>query len=379
MSSKIQKYDVVIIGDEFSALLLAQKLATNGRHVALVPNKESLEDFRKDHNERAVGTHEPFQYAPMNSEAEELFSWLEEEYFPQQKLHGDLCDTPPVTFEGGQFKTFLGFGERKLKSIDALQYYLSSQSVYLKEPIQGLVDQLLKEPSFDILDKMTVTSFEVEDKNLASVTLNGSTPLKADQFIFCSSPKELLTLFNDASFGGRQRQKLAKSKLWTRVNLVFHYTDTFEHQPGIHILMGTKDDFEPLVGEFQETPKGFVSTWTYLLDQEQSEDPEIMGGIIKYMKRQLKRAYPDSFNFIDSEKIKVHTDTHGQIEALFDSWTPKNVNNLFVASPQLSPFSGVLANLERAQSLLLELLGPQDKLVQRKATSTASLPELNLN
>ncbi len=359
MSSKINTYEVVVIGSELVSILTAQKLALSGRRVALVPTKESLEDFRKDHSATDIKLNEPSTYIPFSSRAEGLINWLEDQFFSPKSLYSDIQEQPPVTFEGGQFKPFLGFGERALKTMDALQYYLCPKRFSLTLTPQEWADKIIKEAQFDLLDRSTITSFEIAEKQIVSATINGSKLIKADEFIFCSSPKELLKLLDNKVFAGRERQRLAKANLWSRINLSIEYKESFTHQPGMHVLMGSKDDFEPMVGEFFTLNETLFSQWSYLLNEDQFEDAEVSGGVIKYMKRQLKRAYPESFDLIKSEKITVHGDTHGPIEGLFVHLNIKNINNLYIAGPQLSDAGGVLSSLDMSQKIIAELMGPQ--------------------
>ncbi|MEZ4870869.1 MAG: hypothetical protein R2827_01225 [Bdellovibrionales bacterium] len=68
---------------------------------------------------------------------------------------------------------------------------------------------------------------------------------------------------------GRIRQKIAKAQLFHRLSMTLSFSETFDHHPEMHVLMGTKDDFEPVVGQFYTTKNDagedqLHSTWTYL-------------------------------------------------------------------------------------------------------------------
>lgn len=354
--SKKNSYDYVVVGSNLCSVLLAQKASQRGFSVALVPNKESLEDFRSDRSQTASTSHEPFLFMGLNEQNEKLINWLEDEFFAASGLEYFIQDSQPITFESGEFKPFLGFGERKLSTIDELAEYIAPQRILIETREQHWIQSLLNNPSFEILEKTAVTEFIFDEGKLVGLTLNGKKQIKAENVIYTHDPKQLLELLTDDHLATREKQKLAKSKLWTRLNISFTFSSDADYRPGLHVLIGTKDDFEPVIGEFYLGEDGITSHWSYLVNAEVAETAEGLASVIKYIKRQIKRAYPELLTLEHTERINVFSNTHGNINN-WEATTLKGINNLYLGSPQFSELSGLGSGIQMAKKISEELFG----------------------
>lgn len=353
--SKKNSYDFLVIGSNLSSFLIADKLSERGKKVALVPAKESMEDFRLNSNSTPCTSHEPYKSVAFSQEKEMLINWLEDEFFRIQGLEYHIEDTHAVTFDGGSFKPFLGFGDRKLKTIEELSEYLAPRQIFLDTRIQYWIDERIKTSRFEFLEKTDVTDITVTEGMISEVTLNGKKTVFAEEIIYAGDPMELIELIHDDHLGTREKQRIAKTSMWTRLNIKFQFSEDADFQPHMHVLMGTKDEFEPVIGEFYLDDEGVVCHWTYLLDSEVAESAESVAGVIKYIKRQIKRAYPELLTSEHKEKITLHTNTHGNVKD-WNKLRLKGIKNLVLASPQFSNLKGPVAHLDMAQKTLNDLL-----------------------
>ncbi|MEZ4870868.1 MAG: hypothetical protein R2827_01220 [Bdellovibrionales bacterium] len=109
--------------------------------------------------------------------------WLSEKVLGQN-IRGENREALPRTYESGGFKTFVGFGERKLKTIDVIDYYLSQNNIELKLSPDEWVNLLLQKYDGEILHKSELTQVLIEDGRIKSIILNETTRLEADKYIF---------------------------------------------------------------------------------------------------------------------------------------------------------------------------------------------------
>ena len=350
-------YDVAIVGSDLSSLILAYLLSEeHDLKTILISAKQSLQDFRKDAVETPINVDETIDYYPATDHSRNSIDWLAETVLKQPLVSG-AKESIPKTFESGEFKSFVGFGERKLKTIDAIEYYLQQQNLPLQLSPEEWVKLLLEKYNGEILHKSQPTQILLEEGKVKAIVLNETKRLEADRFIFCGSARDLLELVPQDDLPGRTRQKIAKSKLYHRLNMQLTFSEVFDHHPEIHILMGTKDDFEPVVDQFHLTTNDqgeqqLSSSWTYLLNSDEYEDPELMTAVVKYIKRQIKRAYPESFEILSGESISVVRDCYGHVG--LDSTKIKGMDNFYVGSPQMGEGQSLQAQISSAQKVYEE-------------------------
>lgn len=314
-ASNSQLYDFIVIGGDLSGLLIAQALEFGGLKVGLI-----------DENETMGGSFRPFDVSGQNLESnlgiiksspdsENLLKWLEGQL--ARPVLGSRLENSPVFFEGGTLKTFMGFGDRKFDSLEILNQYNQNCLIELKsqphEWVKHLAEVFLEEKiSQSIVTKLNATN------NLMEVTINGARTLIAKKVIYTPVAKHLLELFPENQLSNRLRQRLAKSRLYTSVNLqCLHKTNSVTASPALHFLYGAKDEFEPTLGRFFKSryeSSGQTSVWMGLLNTDLAEDSEAIANLLREMKKQIKRAYPDFFENLSAEKIVVNECSHGVVD-----------------------------------------------------------------
>ena len=114
-----------------------------------------------------------------------------------------------------------------------------------------------------------------------------------------------------------------------------------------NLLNGTTDDdLGPCVGRFlppvpaaavgaSDMPptNTCISQWTSFIDSESAEDTENIGLVLKKMKRQIRRAFPEMSETIIKERVSVSLVISGLDLKLNANGTIPKVENLWIASP----------------------------------------------
>lgn len=359
-----QLYDFIIIGGDLSGLLIAQALEFGGLKVGLI-----------DENETMGGSFRPFDVNGQNfesnlgiikssPEADLLLKWLEDQL--KKPVIGSKLEISPLTFEGGTLKTFMGFGDRKFDSLEILNQYNQNCLIELKsqpdEWIKHLAETFIEEriPQ-SIVTKLNATNNSME------VTINGARTLIAEKVIYTPVAKHLLALFPENQLSNRLRQRLAKSRLYTSVNLhCLHKESAFTASSALHFLYGAKDEFEPTLGRFFKARyefSGQTSVWMGLLNTDLAEDSEAIANLLREMKKQIKRAYPEFFENLSAEKIVVNESSHGVIDlGLKVPGIVPEQPNLFLANHTQTGLPPLLGSIMVARLALEWALGSESGL-----------------
>jgi hypothetical protein len=131
----------------------------------------------------------------------------------------------------------------------------------------------------------------------------------------------------------------------------------------MHILNGTTEDeigpcvgrFSPAVTEGEHTLQ--ASQWMTFIEDEVTEDSEVVGAALKKIKRQIKRAYPEALESIKLERIVVAPQIAGDGELkLNGNQSLPGLNNLWVASGPVNAQKNLIGALAQA-NLVMAALG----------------------
>lgn len=342
-----QDYDVVIIGQNLTALVAASRLVRAGHKVAVVGGRSS--------SQQGPGMLPDIE----GSEAllKQLSSLMDQELAPNR------LDAAPVVLSDRAWRPFAGFGDHQYGSVDELSFYNHSSQWQIPgiEPL-GLM-QLLKErlPN-EWMEDSEVSEFSVEGTRVTHCLINGERKLTGKVFIFTDSLKQLTRVFKDDQLSPRHRNRLAKFSTWTGVELQFvHKPQPTDQAP--HFVL--PNDGEPILGWFYQHGDERKSQWLTLVPSEYSEDHDLIGKTLKNMKKSLHKGFPTFADSIVSEKISISEDSFG-----FFNWLSSNKgkrslewDNFLLASPMICPrYKGTLAALseglaaaDEAQNLIAPL------------------------
>ena len=98
-----------------------------------------------------------------------------------------------------------------------------------------------------------------------------------------------------------------------------------------------------------------ISQWMSFVDVDTAEETENIAEVLKKMKRQIKRAFPEMAENIKGERLYMTSPLScGEIK--FNSnGTLHKVDNLWIASPQVNPYPNLLGSLLQSQMTLAAL------------------------
>lgn len=368
-------YDVVVVGAGLSGLIVASTLIREGFDVCVL----DASDF--------AGGHSRLVYSPIGliDNGIKFFPDIEASHIGLQGLNKLLSsplefgaiDNGPLTFQGGEFKPFVGFGKEAPDFHRELSYFLEPRRLELSKKLGQIVAELAMNIGDRFFPESLVTQYHGSEGEIRSVMINGQKSIYGKEFVHATSPIYLAQLLGEDLLSVRSKQKIAKAEYWTLLGLDLFSNKRISDRMELHLLNGTTaDEIGPCVGLFQEAypdekrAGSFIqcSQWMTFVSQESSEDPEFTGAILKKIKRQIKRAYPEALENLISERIIVAPAMEADLELKFD---PKGnfygIKNLWLAHGCASKETNIVGSIN--QSLLV---GSQ---LLAKAESVALAPK----
>lgn len=354
----MRTYDYLVIGGGLTGLLIARKLSASGADVAIAESEVSVGGANRPALLAKNKIENGLRFLPKNDLLIKALSQLESELnFPLIK---DLKPVQQKTYDASGFKDFVGFGEKAPAFYDQIKNFIASDEIELTIPIYELLEKLTADFKGDILTRHIVTRFQAtgEDNHMIThVTVNGSKTVAAKNYIYCGPVKDLHLLLEDNQLNARAKAKLKKAPYWMAVQLDLVHQKTVATDHHIYILNGTTDDeIGPCVGRFYNNPgEQQLSQWISFIDFESSEEAENYGEVLKKMKRQIKRAFPESLEGLIAERISVSPAlTAGELKVSANGTLP-GAKNLWVASPSLNMFPNLTGAFLQAQFILASL------------------------
>lgn len=357
----MRTYDYLVIGGGLTGLLIAHKLSASGADVAIAESEISLGGSNRPALLARNKIENGLRFLPKNDLLIKALSQLESEL--GFALIKNLQPVQQKTYDASGFKEFVGFGEKAPAFYDQIKHFIASDEIELTMPISELLEKLIAHFKGDVLTRHIVTKFYAsgEEKNtISQVSVNGSKTVAAKNFIYCGPVKDLHVLLEDEQLNPRAKVKLKKAPYWMAVQLDLVHQKSVATDHHIYILNGTTDDeIGPCVGRFSNEPLVVgdhqLSHWISFIDFESSEEAENYGEVLKKMKRQIKRAFPESLDGLIAERISVSPAlTAGELKLNANGTLP-TAHNLWVASPSLNMFPNLTGAFLQAQFTLSSL------------------------
>lgn len=359
-------YDVVVVGAGLAGLVATVSLIKKGLDVCLLESTEF------------PGGHSRLVYSPIGLVDNGI------KFFPDTQASASALEflnsilpTPvefgsvengPITYQNGDLKPFVGFGKEAPDFHRELAYFLEPRRIELSRTVGQIVAELSSIVGERFYPGSIVTKYLGAEGQIQSVMVNGQRQINGREFVHAVSPKLLSTLLTDEILSARAKQKIAKADYWTILGLdLFHHGVISEHSE-LHLLNGTtQDDLGPCVGIFNpavpsEKLNGELlqhSQWMTFVDEESSEDPEVIAAVLKKIKRQIKRAYPEAIDKLFSERILVAPLMEAELDLKFDKrGSFSGISNLWLAHGTASTDRNIAASINQA-ALISEQLGQQ--------------------
>ncbi len=352
-------YDYIIIGSGLTGLTIAKKIAQETDNILVLEAQDFVGGSNRVVQVNNQNINNGIRFFPATDAAEKAMNFFET--LLDKKIVGEKADNQPEYYESHGFKQFVGFGDKSPEFYDQLGYFLAQKEFPLTVQTNEWIEALQTGLQDAIQLKSIVTKFgfenlETNEPTLTHVMVNGSKQIYARNFIFAGPVKDLGLLLPDDVLSLRAKAKLKKARAWQGVCLDIFHSATLD-KTNLFVLNGTTDDdIGPGIGRFlPATEEGQISQWMSFIDSESAEDTEMIAHVLKKMKRQIKRAFPEIGESIKSERIFVTPALSGADIKLTASNTVPKVKNLWIASPEVAPSVNLLGSLQQSQLVLAAL------------------------
>jgi hypothetical protein len=348
VTTRTKHSEVLVLGSGLNGLLAAEAYRQMGRSVVILEGLDRL--GATDKPMLTASGHLPphLGFCPSSPNAKFLLNWL------SQLLKFDLTmkdvEMGPIHYDG-HFKSFLGFGEKALASRDEVDFYCQPFRIESDVQFPQLTLQLIESLTPFAQTRKQVTQLFVQGDRVVEVEINGEERWTADTIIATQSPSEILDLIPADQLDGKLRSRLAKAAGWGAVSLHLLHKNTISQEKAMHILYGSGQEAEPVVGQFWPAKENGqqISMWMTFVSAESRENTEDLSHAVKHIKRQLKRAYPDLLESILEDRLMVQSDLHGYVD--LKSKCPAQlpgIQNLFINHPMIATHRGPMACIEAA-------------------------------
>ena len=364
-------FDYIVIGSGLSGLSVATKISQETKNILLIESESALGGSNKPAQIKYQNNHftsdNGLRFYPGHPLAKKALNNLEDEL--GLKLIKSEIENNPETYDASGFKSFVGFGDHPPAFYKEISYFLNSKAIELTLPVYKIIDLLKEKYQGEILTKSFMTGFKFTENKLTHVTVNGSKDYYAQNFIFAGTLRDLSVLLPDDFLSVRAKTKLKKDTTWTGICLDLLHEGTPIEKTNLFMLEGTTNDsIGPCIGRYlpphsdlnQQTEEKSkpvqISQWMSFIDLETAEETENIGDVLKKMKRQIKRAFPEMVEAIKAEHLFVTPALSAGELKLNSNGSVAKVDNLWIASGQVNAFPNLLGSLLQAQ-LVLSALG----------------------
>lgn len=355
-------YDYVVIGSGLTGLCVATALSKISERVLVLESSDTFGGFNRSIETPFGKVNNGLRFLPDTDLSQKAISFLE--MLMMTSLSPESQDLPPLTFESGELKNFLGFGDHPPAFYDELSYFTHHRQLKTRLQPHEWTEILNSQLTCEVMTKSYVTKLTQENSQVTSVVVNGSKNIQAHNFIYCGPMKALKNILPEGTLSSRAQSKMNKNQYWTALCLdLMHSSIQTEKVDQIHLLDGTtQDDLGPSIGYFLPSENMVnehiqYSQWMTFIDDEAALDSEAIATALKKMKRQIKRAYPQSLDQLKFERILVVPSYSGNGDLkLTGNQTLPQLNNFWIASAQAHQQKNILGSLMQAE-LVTSALG----------------------
>lgn len=357
-----KQYDHVIVGYNTASLSFAYELAKKGQNFCLLDSVHF--------NSRPVKTMPSLEclVATRPTFNSVIDGWEDDVL---RDIFGEIrtLEGPPTTFEKGNFKSFLGFGSEKIVALEAVEPFCQTQHWHPTLSIENFWDKALSVVAESLFLDQQVTDIEQQDHEILSLTLNGKSQVKGNQFYFFD---HFPFLFETVGPSVKKiASRFGKAKWYSSVNLVIHHKGVEGELEAdqFYLLMGSKN--QPCLGEFSQIRGEWVSRWESFFPAELTIDSETTGTYLKEIKKQVKRAFPEWITPEVAEQILIHDNVYAPLHSGgVENGILGDFKNLSIYSDLMAPGLGWMSQV------LVGRLAAQDLTNQSEKNSPAPVNEV---
>jgi hypothetical protein len=353
-------FDYAIIGSGLTGLCIATALNRETNNIALIDSADVPGGVNRKINFPTGVINNGLRCIPDSILAEKGIRFLEN--LLERTVQSKISEEAPITYESGNFKTFLGFGDNPPAFYEELNYFTANKKIELDLQPHDWTEILFEKFTGNFMPRSYVTKFHQEGNLVTHITINGSKTIHAHNFIFTGTVKDLALLLPEEALSIRARSKLSKNIYWTSISLDICHSKKMTDSTAMHVLNGTtQDDIGPCIGRFLPAQEvdGVLqqsSQWLTFIESESTEDSEAIGLSLKKMKRQIKRAYPAALDHIKIERIFISPiiSGNGDLKVSGNLSLP-NLQNLWIASPTMNDSKNLVGSLLQSEMILSAL------------------------
>jgi hypothetical protein len=348
-------FEYLFIGSGIANLIAAVQLKRDGKSVLILEQDENYGGCHRIAGPTEQAFEPSLLFLPNTQTAQDILAYLEE--LVGVELTKTIDINPPTTFFKGELHKFDSYLNKPPAEHDEIAYYLTEEQILIKEGLTPVLEKLYEELADDMLNQSKVTAFAVEGDKVVRATVNGRREYTADNFVFGGMGAHLLNLFPQGSFEEKNLARLRRPKYWTSITLDIAHSSQITDRSCIHLLQGGKEGATASFGRFfpqnEKTQSGQTSKWITFVMGELTSDDETTGTALREIKKQLKRAYPESINDDDFERIVVHSNSHGKekLKANADQ-TVAGFGNFWLNSGRFHKQKNLLGAVSQAQLVL---------------------------
>ncbi|MES3039311.1 MAG: FAD-dependent oxidoreductase [Bdellovibrionota bacterium] len=376
-------YDYIVIGAGFTGLQIALQLKNEGAQIALLDNQEQPGGSHRSGSGPLGSFDRGFRFYPASDIAEQVLHEIESTMGYSQIY--SIKENSPITFSTNEFKDFLGFGEETPYAYDLMRPFLTDKRCELSKPFNEIIFDYQNKLGDVFHPRSMVTKINFES-DAVNVIVNGSKTFKARQVVYAAHIKDLLPLVPAEFLPSKFRQRLGKAHVVTAICLDLLHDQVVSERENLHVLQGNqKEELVPCFGLFQrpfekDGKMVQLSQWMIFIPRNQSEEPEETVSLLKHLKRQIKRAYPNALDQVSAERIFV-PECMGLSETLKSQGelVKGQDERLWVASPELNNFPQLLGSTLQSRWILSHLGFYSGSLAQGPLEPDSSHIETEIN
>lgn len=354
-------YDYIVIGSGLAGLSVASKISQETQNVLLIESEAVQGGSNKPahikYQNNNFTSENGLRFYPGSPMAKKALKTLEDDL--GLKLIKSTHENNPETYDASGFKSFVGFGDNPPEFYNEISYFLNPKEIELTLPVYKIVELLKEKYQGETLTKSFMTGFKFTDDVLTHVVVNGSKEYHAKNFIFAGTVRDLSVLLPDEALGVRAKTKLKKDTTWVGLCLDLLHEGQTQEKHNLFVLDGTTNDtIGPCVGRFMHPQTDMnlqISQWMSFIDLETSEETENIGEVLKKMKRQIKRAFPEMAEAIKAERLFMTPALSAGEIKLNSNGTVHKIDNLWIASGQVNQFPNLLGSILQSQFVLSSL------------------------
>lgn len=338
----MKHYDTLVIGGGLSGLLIAHKLHTSGQKVKLFEASEKL-------GGRFLRGFIPF--LPADADQETCFQWLNSLGF---HLQGSEQEHRPQIYENGNFQDLAGFGDTKITGAEFYSPLLSTSETKITPTFSEEYHRFLTLLPFEFQTLSELTQLSQQgteaDGKLNVATINDEHQFGFTNLVFTGAPQRLLEGLPSEVLALKSMARLSKQEYWASINVQYEHETPVQAPDGVLFLTSESKDLEIVAGRVTE--QGKKSQWMTIIPMETIEDAEKITQILRAIRRQIKRPYPDALNNA-KETLWITPYSHG---GDLPSSQIKGVSNLWFAHSSLFQLDPLWGSIKAAMTVSNEVL-----------------------